>query len=101
VWATFESYMATLPPSPFFTDAPEVGFPTTKSAPVVRTSQHAEMLPQREPAETGADTSRRFKLNVQAFTYAIDQRSVDWDPLPMFIADPSPEYLEIVQRAAE
>jgi len=100
VWATFESYMATLPPSPFFTDAPEVGIPTTKSAPVHATSQNtAEMLPKREPAGTGADT--RFRLNVQAFTYAIDQRSVDWDPLPMFIADPSPEYLEIVQRTAE
>jgi len=99
VWATFESYMAILPPSPFFTDAPEVGIPTTKSAPVVRTSQHAEMLPQREPAGAGADT--RFRLNVQAFTYAIDQRSVDWDPLPSFIADPSPEYLALIQRAAE
>jgi len=89
--------MSTLP-NPFLTDAPASA--PQKSAPVIPTSQHAEMLPQREPAGTGADTAR-FRLNVQAFTYAIDQRSVDWDPLPMFIADPSPEYLEIVQRAAE
>ena len=86
-------------PNPFDPN-PEVGIPTTKSAPVRATSQNtAEMLPKREPAGTGADT--RFRLNVQAFTYAIDQRSVDWDPLPKFIADPSEEYLELIQRAAE
>ena len=89
--------MTTLP-NPFLTDAPVDAAPQ-KSAPAVPTSQHAELLPKREPAGAGADT--RFKLNVQAFTYAIDQRSVDWDPLPSFIADPSPEYLELIQRAAE
>ena len=92
--------MATLPPSPFFTDAPEVGIPTTKSAPrSIGSLPSGESDPLVTPDFSGADT--RFRLNVQAFTYAIDQRSVDWDPLPKFIADPSPEYLEIIQRAAE
>jgi len=83
-------------PNPFDPN-PEVGFPTTKSAPLSMGS-----LPSGEsdPLVT-PDTAPRFRLNVQAFVYAIDQRSVDWDPLPKFIADPSEEYLEIIQRAAE
>ena len=90
--------MTTLP-NPFLTDAPVDAVPQ-KSAPVgVSSLPSGESDPPVMPDSAGADT--RFKLNVQAFTYAIDQRSVDWDPLPSFIADPSPEYLELIQRAAE
>jgi len=93
--------MTTLP-NPFFAEN-EKPVPTfepapQKSAPVLaRSPSPVESRPS--PDVAGADT--RFHLNVQAFTYAIDQRSVDWDPLPSFIADPSPEYLALIQRAAE
>ena len=85
-------------PNPFDPN-PEVGIPTTNPAAVDAGVADQAAVPENQPQGTAA--ASRFRLNVQAFTYAIDQRSVDWDPLPKFIADPSPEYLEIIQRAAE
>lgn len=73
-------------PNPW-TSAPETSAP--QAAP--------EREPSVTPASPGADT--RFELNVMAFVYAIDQRSVDWDLLPAFIASPSAEYLAMLEAA--
>jgi hypothetical protein len=82
--------MATLP-NPFFADA-EPDVEQRKSAPVSMGSlPSGESDPAVTPDFAGADT---FAVNFDALFNAIDQQSVDWDPLPAFIAEPRPEYLE-------